>query len=135
MTTLLLNSKVNAGQAPSTDDVTQREILIDQSNGSLWTKITTGLVRRIMAMAVPHASTHGANGADPITPASIGASAVDHQHTPLDLVGIGDIVTRNASEFASSTHTHGVGQVSGLSAQLDALAQRISALEQTIHPQ
>jgi hypothetical protein len=101
----------------------------------LWTKLKTGLVRKIMAIAAPHASTHAAGQADAISPASIGAAMIDHQHTPLDLVGCGDILTSNAADFAAASHTHGVGQVTGLSAQLDALAQRISALEQQVHPQ
>jgi len=77
-------------------------------------------------MASPHAETHAAGQVDAITPASIGAAVADHQHTPLDLIGL---------DFAASVHSHPIGQVSGLSAQLDALAQRVSALEQELHPQ
>jgi hypothetical protein len=135
MPTILLNNKVNDGSAPSPSDVAVRELAIDPSNGSLWTKLKTGLVRKILAIAAPHASAHATGQPDAITPASIGAAMIDHEHTPLDLVGCGDIITSNAADFAASSHTHGVGQVSGLSAQLDALAQRISALEQQVHPQ
>ena len=135
MPTILLNNKVNDGSALSPSDVAVRELAIDPSNGSLWTKLKTGLVRKLLAIAAPHASTHATGQADAITPASIGAAMIDHEHTPLDLVGCGDIITFNAADFAAASHTHGVGQVSGLSAQLDALAQRISALEQQVHPQ
>jgi hypothetical protein len=135
MPTILLNNKVNDEQAPSASDVKVRELAIDTATGSLWTKLKTGLVRKILAIAAPHASTHAAGQPDAITPVSIGAALIDHQHTPVDLVGCGDIITMNAADFAAASHTHGVGQVAGLSAQLDALAQRISALEQQVHPQ
>ena len=135
MPTILLNNKVNDGSAPSPSDVAVRELAIDASTGSLWTKLKTGIVRKILAIAAPHASTHAFGQPDAISPESIGAAIVDHQHTPLDLVGCGDILTHNAAEFAAASHSHGVGQVTGLSAQLDALAQRISALEQQVHPQ
>lgn len=135
MPTILINNKVNDGQAPSASDVKVRELSIDTSTGSIWTKLKNGLVRKIQAIATPHAADHATGGADAITPASIGAAMIDHQHTPLDFVGCGDILTSNAADFATALHTHGVGQVAGLSAQLDALAQRISALEQQIHPQ
>jgi hypothetical protein len=135
MPTILLNNKVNDGSAPSPSDVAVRELAIDASTGSLWTKLKTGLVRKILAIAAPHAATHAAGQPDAITPASIGAAMIDHEHTPLDLVGCGDIITSNAADFATASHTHGVGQVAGLSAQLDALAQRISALEQQVYPQ
>jgi hypothetical protein len=135
MPTILLNNKVNDGSAPSPSDVAVRELAIDASTGSLWTKLKTGIVRKILAIAAPHASTHAVGQPDAISPESIGAAIVDHQHTPLDLVGCGDILTHNAAEFAAASHSHGVGQVTGLSAQLDALAQRISALEQQVHPQ
>lgn len=126
MPTILLNSKVPEGQAPSPSDVKVRELSIDPSTGSLWTKLKTGIIRKVLAMAAPHASTHAAGQPDEITPALIGAAIADHQHTPLDLIGL---------DFAASTHSHPIGQVTGLSAQLDALAQRISALEQEVHPQ
>jgi hypothetical protein len=126
MPTILLNSKVNEGQAPNPSDVNVRELSIDPSTGSLWTKLKTGLIRKVLAMAAPHANTHAIGQSDAITPGSIGAAAADHQHTPLDLIGL---------DFAASTHSHPIGQVTGLSAQLDALAQRISALEQEVHPQ
>lgn len=135
MPTILLNNRVNDGQTPSPSDLSVRELAVDTSNGSLWTKLKTGIVRKILAIAAPHASTHAAGQPDAISPESIGAAIVDHQHTPLDLVGCGDILTHNAAEFAAASHSHGVGQVTGLSAQLDALAQRISALEQQVHPQ
>ena len=135
MPTILINNKVNDGQAPSPTNVKTRELLIDPSNGSLWTKLKTGLVRKIQAIASPHANTHAAGQADAITPASIGAAIIDHQHTPVDFLGCGDILASNVSDFAAASHTHGIGQVTGLSAQLDALAQRISALEQQVHPQ
>ena len=126
MPTILLNSKVSEGQPPSPIHVNVRELSIDTSTGSLWTKLKTGLIRKVLAMASPHAETHAAGQADAITPASIGAAVADHQHTPLDLIGL---------DFAASVHSHPIGQVSGLSAQLDALAQRVSALEQELHPQ
>jgi hypothetical protein len=126
MPTILLNSKVNEGQAPKPSDVNVRELSIDPSTGSLWTKLRTGIIRKVLAMASPHADTHAAGQPDAITPVSIGAAVADHQHTPLDLIGL---------DFAASVHSHPIGQVSGLSAQLDALAQRISALEQELHPQ
>jgi len=135
MPTILLNNEVNDGSAPSPSDVAVRELAIDASTGSLWTKLKTGIIRKILAIAAPHASTHAVGQPDAISPESIGAAIVDHQHTPLDLVGCGDILTHNAAEFAAASHSHGVGQVTGLSAQLDALAQRISALEQQVHPQ
>jgi len=135
MPTILLNNKVNDGSAPSPSDVAVRELAIDPSNGSLWTKLKTGIVRKILAIAAPHAGTHAAGQADAISPASIGAAIVDHQHTPLDFIGCGDILGSNVADFAAASHTHGIGQVTGLSAQLDALAQRISALEQQVHPQ
>jgi len=135
MAIILLNDKVAEGQAPNSTDIRVRELSIDSSTGSLWTKLKTGLVRKILAIAAPHASTHAAGQPDAITPTAIGAAMIDHEHTPLDLVGCGDIITSNAADFAAASHTHGVGQVSGLSAQLDALAQRISALEQQVHPQ
>jgi hypothetical protein len=135
MPTILINNKVNDGQAPSPTDVKARELLIDPSNGSLWTKLKNGIVRKIQAIATPHASDHATGGPDAITPASIGAAMIDHQHTPIDFLGCGDILTSNIADFAPASHTHGVGQVTGLSAQLDALAQRISALEQQVHPQ
>jgi len=126
MATILLNNKVQEGQAPNSSDVNVRELSIDSSTGSLWTKLKTGLIRKVLAMAAPHADTHATGQADAITPASIGAAIADHQHTPLDLIGL---------DFAASTHSHPIGQVTGLSAQLDALGQRISALEQELHPQ
>jgi hypothetical protein len=135
MPTILLNNKVNDEQAPSASDVKVRELAIDTATGSLWTKLKNGLVRKILAIAAPHAATHATGQPDAISPASIGAAMIDHQHTPLDLVGCGDILTSNAADFAAAIHSHGVGQVTGLSAQLDALAQRISALEQQVHPQ
>lgn len=135
MPTILINNKVNDGQAPSPSDVKVRELAIDASTGSLWTKLKTGLVRKILAIAAPHASTHATGQSDAISPTDIGAAMIDHQHTPIDLVGCGDILTSNVADFAAASHSHGVGQVSGLSAQLDALAQRVSALEQEVHPQ
>lgn len=135
MPTILINNKVNDGQDPSPSDVKVRELAIDASTGSLWTKLKTGLVRKILAIAAPHASTHATGQSDAISPADIGAAMIDHQHTPIDLVGCGDILTSNVADFAAASHSHGVGQVSGLSAQLDALAQRVSALEQEVHPQ
>lgn len=135
MPTILINNKVNDGQAPSPSDVKVRELAIDASTGSLWTKLKTGLVRKILAIAAPHASTHATGQSDAISPMDIGAAMIDHQHTPIDLVGCGDILTSNVADFAAASHSHGVGQVSGLSAQLDALAQRVSALEQEVHPQ
>jgi hypothetical protein len=135
MATILINDKVAEGQAPNPADINVRELSIDSSNGSLWTKLKNGLVRKILAIAAPHAGTHAAGQPDAITPAAIGAAIIDHQHTPLDLVGCGDIITSNVADFAAASHTHGVGQVAGLSAQLDALAQRISALEQQVYPQ
>jgi len=135
MPTLLLNNKLTEGQPPNPSDVKVREISIDSSNGSLWTKLKTGLISKVMAMAVPHSATHSTGQPDAITPASIGASSVDHQHTPVDFIGCGDILASNIADFASASHSHSVGQISGLSAQLDALQQRISALEQQIHPQ
>ena len=135
MATFLLNSKVQEGQAPNSSDIRPRELSIDPSNGSLWTKLKNGLIRKALAMAVPHAATHAEGQEDAITPGSIGAAIADHQHTPADFIGCGDIVTSNAADFAAATHSHAIGQVSGLSAQLDALAQRISALEQEVHPQ
>jgi hypothetical protein len=126
MPTILLNSKVPEGQSPNSSDIRVRELSIDPSTGSLWTKLKTGLIRKVLAMAAPHAGTHAVGQPDAITPVSIGAAVADHQHTPLDLIGL---------DFASSTHSHPIGQVSGLSAQLDALAQRVSALEQELHPQ
>ena len=126
MPTILLNSKVPEGQSPNSSDIRVRELSIDPSTGSLWTKLKTGLIRKVLAMAAPHAGTHAAGQPDAITPVSIGAAVADHQHTPLDLIGL---------DFAASTHSHPIGQVSGLSAQLDALAQRVSALEQELHPQ
>lgn len=135
MPTILLNNKVNDGQTPSPSDVKVRELSIDTSTGSIWTKLKNGIVRKIQAVAAPHASAHATGQADAISPASIGAAMIDHQHTPVDFVGCGDILTSNVADFAAASHTHGVGQVTGLSAQLDALAQRISALEQQIHPQ
>ena len=135
MPTILINNKVNDGEAPNATDVKVRELLIDPSTACIWTKLKNGIVRRIQAIATPHASTHAIGGSDEITPASIGAAIVDHQHTPLDFIGCGDILGSNVADFAAASHTHGIGQVTGLSAQLDALAQRISALEQQIHPQ
>jgi hypothetical protein len=135
MATLLLNSKLTEGQPPNSMDIRPRELSIDPSNGSLWTKLKTGFVRKVLAMAAPHASTHAEGQADAITPASIGAAIADHQHTPADFIGCGDIVSSNIADFAAASHMHGIGQVTGLSAQLDALAQRISALEQQVHPQ
>jgi hypothetical protein len=135
MPTILLNNKVKEGQAPSATDVKVRELSIDPATGSLWTQLKNGIVRRIQAIATPHSRTHSIGGADAITPSSIGAAIIDHQHTPIDFVGCGDILTSNVADFAAATHTHGIGQVTGLSAQLDALAQRISAIEQQIHPQ
>ena len=126
MATILLNSKVPEGQSPNSSDIRVRELSIDPSTGSLWTKLKTGLIRKVLAMAAPHANTHAAGQSDAISPSDIGAAVADHQHTPLDLIGL---------DFASSTHSHPIGQVTGLSAQLDALAQRISALEQEVHPQ
>jgi len=126
MPTILLNNKVPEGQAPNSTDIRVRELSVDPSTGSLWTKLKTGLIRKVLAIASPHAETHAAGQADAITPISIGAAVADHQHTPLDLIGL---------DFAASTHSHPIGQVSGLSAQLDALAQRVSALEQELHPQ
>lgn len=127
MPKILLNDKLN--------DLSERELSIDPVTGSLWTRLKTGIVRKILAIAAPHASTHAAGQPDAITPVSIGAAMIDHQHTPLDFVGCGDIITSNAADFAPASHSHGIGQVTGLSAQLDALAQRISALEQQVHPQ
>lgn len=135
MATILINDKVAEGQAPNSTDINVRELSIDPSTGSLWTKLKTGIVRKILAMAAPHASTHAEGQADAISPASIGAAIADHQHTPVDFLGCGDIVASNIADFAAATHSHAIGQVSGLSAQLDALAQRISALEQEVHPQ
>lgn len=135
MPTILLNNKVNDGQTPSPSDVKVRELSIDTSTGSIWTKLKNGIVRKIQAVAAPHAGTHATGQSDAISPASIGAAMIDHQHTPIDFLGCGDILTSNVADFATASHTHGIGQVTGLSAQLDALAQRISALEQQIHPQ
>ncbi|CAB4136201.1 hypothetical protein UFOVP917_53 [uncultured Caudovirales phage] len=135
MATILLNDKVIEGQVPNSSDVNVRELSIDSSTGSLWTKLKTGLVRKILAIAVPHANTHAEGQADAITPGSIGAAIADHQHTPADFLGCGDIVASNISDFAPATHSHGIGQVAGLSAQLDALTQRLSALEQEVHSQ
>ena len=126
MPTILLNNKVPEGQPPNSTDIRVRELSVDPSTGSLWTKLKTGIIRKVLAMASPHAETHAAGQADAITPVSIGAAVADHQHTPLDLIGL---------DFAASVHSHPIGQVSGLSAQLDALGQRISALEQELHPQ
>ena len=135
MATLLLNNKLNEGQAPNPADINVRELSIDSSTGSLWTKLKTGLIRKVLAMAAPHASTHAEGQPDAITPVSIGASSVDHQHTPVDLLGCGDILASNIADFAPAIHTHAIGQVAGLSAQLDALTQRLSALEQEVHSQ
>jgi hypothetical protein len=135
MPTILLNNKVAEGQAPNSSDVTVRELSIDSSTGSLWTKLKTGLIRKVLAMAVPHSSTHAEGQEDAITPASIGAAIADHQHTPADFIGCGDIVSSNITDFAPAVHSHAIGQISGLSAQLDALTQRLSALEQEVHSQ
>ena len=135
MATILINGKVQEGQAPNSADISVRELSIDASTGSLWTKLKTGLIRKVLAMAVPHASTHAEGQEDAITPASIGAAIADHQHTPVDLLGCGDIVSSNIADFAPAVHSHAIGQISGLSAQLDALTQRLSALEQEVHSQ
>lgn len=135
MATILLNDKVAEGQAPNSSDIRVREVSIDPSTGSLWTKLKTGLIRKVLAMAAPHASTHAEGQPDEITPASIGAAIADHQHTPADFLGCGDIVSSNIADFAPATHSHAIGQIAGLSAQLDALTQRLSALEQEVHSQ
>jgi len=135
MPTILLNNKVPEGQAPNSTDIRVRELSVDSSTGSLWTKLKTGLIRKAMAIAVPHSSTHAEGQEDAITPGSIGAAIADHQHTPVDLLGCGDIVSSNVADFAPAVHSHAIGQVAGLSAQLDALTQRLSALEQEVHSQ
>lgn len=135
MATILLNNKVTEGQTPRSIDVNVRELSIDSSTGSLWTKLKTGIIRKVMAMAVPHASTHAEGQEDAITPGSIGAAIADHQHTPVDFLGCGDIVASNIADFAPAVHSHAIGQIAGLSAQLDALTQRLSALEQEVHSQ
>lgn len=53
-----------------------------------------------LTMAQTHASRHAENGEDPITPASIGAAASDHNHTTSD-------ITNFPSTMKPSAHTHG----------------------------
>lgn len=52
----------------------------------------------------PHASSHGTGGSDPITPASIGASAADHTHTP-ESIGA-----------ATASHTHAPADIGAAAA-------------------
>jgi hypothetical protein len=60
MPTILLNNKVPEGQPPNSTDIRVRELSVDASTGSLWTKLKTGIIRKVLAMAAPHADTPAA---------------------------------------------------------------------------
>lgn len=55
-----------------------------------------------------HAQQHGKNGADPLTPAAIGAAAVDHSHTPADIGAANADHTHTPESIgaAGADHTH-----------------------------
>lgn len=61
------------------------------------------------ALPNSHASTHTADGSDPITPASIGAATEDHTHTPASLgaaeASVTTIITLLASGWSTEDNT------------------------------
>lgn len=50
-----------------------------------------------------HASTHGSAGADPITPASIGAASASHSHVLANVTDAGTAASRNAPASGDAT--------------------------------
>jgi hypothetical protein len=60
-----------------------------------------------------HASTHAANGSDPISPASIGAAATSHTHAVADVTGLQTALdAKQASgSYANATHTHSAADI------------------------
>ena len=93
---------------PSASDVEAIPASEKGTAGGVATLGTDGKVPPVQLPAMnyapsTHASQHASSGADPITPAAIGAAASDHTHTPASIGAAASYHNHSASNITSGT--------------------------------
>lgn len=112
----------NAGDLPEVGADTDGAALCVAHDGTLrrmlWATLLAWLQERLNAAILNHAERHASGGADPITPASIGAAAADHTHEGLK------------GDPGKSSYQHAVdGGYPGTEEQYDALMADVASKE------
>jgi microcystin-dependent protein len=122
--TILLKGAVAPDVVPDPSELVPCEVAIDPHTGKLYSKLVNGTVLLLNP------------GVAEITPQSIGASPLLHQHMPSDIVGLGISAIsgltaalsakQDAGDYAAALHTHSSNDIEGLNTALAALVAAIN---------
>lgn len=91
-------SQVGAYTKNETDKLLQKKANLDESG-----KVPESQLPTMDYAPSTHASQHASGGADPITPAAIGAATSDHTHTPASIGAAASSHNHSASNITSGT--------------------------------